>query len=97
MEHFSSVAIPAFPYFWNLVVFPSHVEQDGGESSFHILKKTSEVPRDSGLKIWVEYIPNSIYCLLPSTERKAGKVSVYSSMPEYLKGYGYCLEIKKKS
>ena len=95
-NHFSSsVAIPCFPHFCNLIVYPA--AELHGESSFHILKKTAAVPKGSGKRLLVEYLPGSIYCLLPSSQRHQGKVSVYTSRPDFLKEYSFSLEVNKQS
>ena len=93
---FPSVAIPAFSHFSNLVVFPASNEAQGN-SRFFLLNKTAAVPKPSGEKVWIEYIPDSIYCLLPSSESKVGSVTIYSSRPDFLNDYSFCLEINKSS
>ena len=95
-EPVPSIAIPAFPHFYNLVVFPSPVKESDG-SRFFILKKSADVPEYSSKKWLVEFIPDSIYCLLPSAEREQGKVTVYKNRPQFLDQYSYCLEINNKT
>jgi hypothetical protein len=91
-----SVAIPAIPFFHNLVVFPSPTSESN-DSRFFLLKNVADVPMCSSEKMWVEYIPGSIYCFLPSTERNQGRVSVYESKPNFLDDFSYSLEINKNS
>ena len=91
-----SVAIPAFPHFYNLVVFPSPV-RESDESRFFLLKNDADVPKCSSETLWLEYIPGSIYCLLPSCERNQGSVSVYESRPSFLDDFSDSLEINKQS
>ena len=91
-----SVEIPAIPFFCNLVVFPSPTSESN-ESRFFLLKNVADVPKCSSETLWVEYIPGSIYCLLPSSERNQGRVSVYESKPNFLDDFSYSLEINKKS
>ena len=88
-----SVSIPAFPYFCNVVVFPA----PSNESTFFIIKKSADVPDTILGKLTVEYVPGSVYCLLPSNEKSHGSVSVYNSRPSFLSEYNYCLEINVKS
>ena len=91
-----SITIPVFPNFCNVAVFPAS-NKARGESLFFLLKKTAVIPKESGEKFWVEYLPDSIYCLLPSTEINQGSVTMYSSRPDFLDKYAYCLEINKLS
>ena len=92
---FPSVSIPSFPYFCNMVVFPSPCNED--VSAFFIVKKTAAVPEHSCQKLLLEYLPGHIYCLLPSSELNHGTVSRYSSRPNFLQEYSYCLEIDKNA
>ena len=94
-QQMPSVAIPAIPFFCNLVVFPSPT-RESNESRFFLLKDDAGVPKCSSETFWVEYIPGSIYCLLPSTERSRGRVSIYKSKPSYLDAFCDSLEISKK-
>ena len=90
-----SVAIPAIPFFYNLVVFLSPTSESN-ESRFFLLKNDAGVPKCSSEKLWVEFIPGSVYCFLPSTERNQGGVSVYESKPSFLDDFCDSLEINRK-
>ena len=96
VEAVPSVSIPAFPYYCDLVVFPSPYKHIA-ESSFFLLKKTADVPTEITGNLFVEFIPGSVYCFLPSCEKSKGTVSVHESRPSFLDDYSYCLEISKKS
>ena len=52
-------------------------ESDG--SRFFVLKKSADVPEYSSKKWLVEFIPDSIYCLIPSTEKEQGRVTFFKS------------------
>jgi hypothetical protein len=90
-----SVIVPAIPYFCNLVVFPAPLS--GLDSSFHMLKTSDDVPVDPQETHWLEYIPGSIYCFLPSSHRNKGTVSFFKSRSCFLNKYTYSLEIGKQS
>ena len=90
------IAIPAFSHFYNLVVFPAPNE-NSCQSSFFLLKNNVDVPKPNGKVLWVEYVPDSIYCLLPSSESSHGEVTLYSKMPDFLNNFVYCLEINQLS
>ena len=96
VEPVPSVSIPSFPFYCDLVVFPSPYKENE-ESSFFLIKMTSDVPSEVTGHFVVEHIPGSIYCLLPSSEESKGRVSVHPSRPSFLDNYSYCLEINKKS
>ena len=91
-----SVSLPSFPYFCNVVVFPS-TDISPDDTSFFILKNTADVPDKITGKMCVKYIPGSVYCLLPSDERCQGTVALYKTRPSFIDEYSYCLEINKQS
>ena len=90
-----TVVIPAPENFCNLVVFPSTTSMK--ESKFFLLKNKADVPQENIGNVKVEFVPGSIYCLLPSKEKSIGCVSVYESKPSFLDSYAYSLEINVKS
>ena len=95
-ESVAFISIPAFPFFCNVVVFPSPISSTL-EPNVFILKKTSEVPDVILGKLSLEYVPGSVYCLLPSADQSHGTVSVFKARPSFLKEYSYSLQINKES
>ena len=93
-DHVRSLLIPAFSYFCNIVVFPA---PDNDDSKKFLLKTKADVPDEIFGNLKVEYVPGSVYCLIPSSEKSQGAVSVYKEKPDFLDGYSYCLEINPES
>ena len=88
----ATVALPVIPNFCNLAVFPSPSNKDD-ESRFFLLNNSAVVPAWS-FKTWlVEYIPGSVYCLLPSDENNKWMVSIIPSKQALEERFSYCLEI----
>ena len=55
----SSLSLPSFPFFCNVVVFPS-TDNTTDDDRFFLIKKTADVPDEITGKICVEYIPGSV-------------------------------------
>ena len=94
-DSLASIVIPAPEYFCNVVVFPAPTTSD--VPKLFLMKNKCDVPRYQVGSVKVKYIPDSVYCLLPSDEENAGKVSVYESKPRFLDSYAYCLQIDIRS
>ena len=45
----------------------------------------------------MKFIPGSVYCLLPSSEKCQGSVTVYKSKPSFLDEFRFSLEFKVES
>ena len=43
---------------------------------------------------WIEFLPDHVYCFLPSSTADAGKVEVHRQMPDWVKDFLFCMEIK---
>ena len=93
-ESLPTVIIPTPEHYCNLVVFPApssilHAPK------FFLMKNKADVPKHKIGSVRVKYVPGSIYCLLPSTEKNHGEISMYRSKPGFLDSFTYCLEIKE--
>ena len=75
-------------------MFPSPNELSD-ESWFYLLKNSSTVPAHGLSSVSVKYIPGSVYCFFPSTDKDMGTVKYYSRKPSFLDDFTYCLEINK--
>ena len=90
-----TISIPLIPNFCNVAVFPLN----GGEtkSPVYILKKSAAVPEASGFVFHLQFLPNHVYCLLPSSEVSTFNVTLHKSRPGFLENYSYCLQIDPKT
>ena len=94
-ESVSTVVIPAPEYFCNLVVFPAPSTVKDAPK-FILMKNKADVPNHRIGSLEAKFFPGSVYCLLPSTEKNHGSISVYSIKPSFLDLYTYCQEINIK-
>ena len=44
----------------------------------------------------VEFIPNCMYCYLPSSDKDRGYVQIFDYVPEFLKSFKFLVEIEQK-
>ena len=63
------------------------------KSFFYILKNNASHPKPTGATHWIQFLPNHVYCFLPSLEADMGKVQIFDHMPEYVKEFLFCIEI----
>ena len=63
------------------------------QSFFYILKNNASHAKPTGGTHWLEFLPNHVYCFLPSFEADVGKVQIFDHMPEYVKDFLFCMEI----
>ena len=91
------VSIPFISYHCNLVVFPSPHKTT--VSRFFILSNSAATPECSDDKVTFDYIPGSVYCFLPSSEKTAGKITVLSGQPSFVHDFtfSYCLELNPQA
>ena len=66
-----------------------------GWSYFYILKDNAVKPLLTGGVHWLEFLPGHVYCFLPSLRGDVGSVRVYDHMPEFIKDFSLCMEIKE--
>ena len=58
--------------------------------------KNNAVPAvPTGGSHWIEFLPDHVYCFIPSMEINRGNVKIERAIPEFLKEFLYCMEIKK--
>ena len=60
-----------------------------------MLKNNALQAKAIGDKHWLQFLPDHVYCFLPSFDGNAGTVEVYGYMPEFVKDVLYCMEIKQ--
>lgn len=65
-----------------------------GKSYFYLLKNNAVPAVPTGGSHWIEFLPNHMYCFTPSMEINSGQVIVRKEMPEFLKDFQFCQEIK---
>ena len=65
------------------------------QSFFYVLKNNASYAKPTGGSHWIEFLPNHVYCFLPSFEADAGKVQIFDHMPEYVKDFMFCMEIRR--
>ena len=68
-----------------------------GHSYFYILKNNEVHPKATGGTHWLEFLPDHVYCFLPSLLSDKGEVRVAEHIPEYVKDFLYCMEILQVS
>ena len=66
-----------------------------GQSHFYILKNNAVHAEPTGGTHWLESMPGHVYCFIPSFNVNKGTAVVYNYMPEFLKDFKYCMEIKQ--
>ena len=52
-------------------------------------------PKLTGGTHWLEFLPDHVYCFLPSVRGDVGLVQVYHHMPDFVKEFLFCMEIKR--
>ena len=71
----------------------SIIHQD--QSYFFVLKNNGAKPTPTGGSHWLEFLPDHLYCFLPSYEVDVGKVKVYDFLPKQLADFLYSMEISE--
>ena len=67
-----------------------------GESSVYLLSQNSlPEPEITEEFVQVEFLENHVYCLLPSISSDLGSVTLYSSMPGFIKDIFFHLSLGK--
>ena len=64
-----------------------------GQSHFFVLKDNAVKSKLTGGTHWVEFLPNHVYCFLPSYEGNRGTVQVHASMPDFVKEFLFCMQV----
>ena len=64
-----------------------------GKSYFYILKNNAVAAVPTGGTHWIQFLPDHVYCFIPSMEIDKGEVDVYQAMPEFLKDFLFSMEI----
>ena len=64
-------------------------------SYFVVLRNNGVKPVPTGGSHWLEFLPNHMYCFLPSYEVDVGKAKVYECIPGQLVDFQFCMEIEK--
>ena len=59
-----------------------------------MVKNNAVHAQPTGGEHWLEFMPDHVYCFLPSFENK-GTVLVYDHMPEFIRNFFYCMEIQQ--
>ena len=65
------------------------------ESYIFVLKNNGVKPIPTGGSHWLQFLPNHMYCFLPSYEVDKGKVKVYAYIPRQLADFLYCMKVEK--
>ena len=65
------------------------------ESFVFVLKNNGVEPVPTGGSHWLEFLPNHMYCFLPSYEAEKGQVKVYGYIPRQLADFLYCMKVEK--
>ena len=65
-----------------------------GYSFFFVLRNEDGLPKANGGKHWMRFLPNHVYCFVPSVSIGEGVLRMSKSMPDDVKQFKYCLEIK---
>ena len=60
-----------------------------------MLKNNCVLPSATGGTHWLEYLPDHLYCFLPSFEADKGKVEVYDYMPTFVKDFLFSIQIEQ--
>ena len=48
----------------------------------------------TGGKHWLRFLPDHVYCFLPLFEIDKGEIHIFKSMPDFLRDFFFCMEIK---
>jgi hypothetical protein len=66
-----------------------------GRSYYFVLKDNGGQAIATGGTHWLGFLPNHMYCFLPSYEVDKGQVEVFDYIPEFLKDFLFCMEIEQ--
>ena len=66
-----------------------------GESFFYVLKNNGISPTPTGGTHWLKFLPNHVYCFLPSFEVDNGEIHMCNQMPDYIKDYYFSIQINQ--
>jgi hypothetical protein len=58
-----------------------------------VLKDNGARATATGGTHWLRFLPDHMYCFLPSFNLEEGQIQVYDYIPEFLKDFLYCMEI----
>ena len=50
--------------------------------------------KPNGATHWIRFLPNHVYCFVPSDNKGDGILRKFKSMPEVAKQFKYCMEIQ---
>ena len=66
-----------------------------GCSYYFVLKDNGSLGTKTGATHSISFLPNQMYCFLPSSDLTKVDIEVLDYIPEYLKDFQYCLEIEQ--
>lgn len=66
-----------------------------GQSYYFVLKDNGSQGIRTGGTHWLRFLPNQMYCFLPSFDEDKGHIEVLDYIPEYLKDFQFCIEIEQ--
>ena len=75
---------------YRLIIFQILIQ---GKSHFYVLKDNAVKSKITGGTHWLEFLPNHVYCFLPSYEGNRGTVQVHASMPDFVKEFLFCMQV----
>jgi hypothetical protein len=61
----------------------------------YVLKEKKGPPKESGRYFNFEFLPNHVYCFLPTNEEDEGKVTMYTEEPPFLVDFPFYFFIGK--
>ena len=113
MTGFPTIKVPAYEFFFNLVVCPNPYGVKNvslyfsyyvykqiyyqGSSSFVLLSNNGSQPTETGGTHWLRFLPDHIYCFLPSFSQYKGEVHVLDHLPQWLvEDFMFCKELVLK-
>jgi len=64
-----------------------------GKSYYFVMMNNSYPNNETIGYHWIEFLPDHVYCFLPSTMPSTGKVRRYTSMPLFIQKFQYAHEI----
>ena len=110
MSGFPAIKVPAYEFYFNLVVCPNPYGVKDvslytsyyvckriycqGSSSFVILSNNEGQLTETGGTHWLRFLPDHIYCFLPSFSKDNGEVQVLDHLPSWLvEDFLFCKEL----
>ena len=92
MDSMKIIKLPVINNFSNLDVYPADL---GGDSLIYLFNVEPIIPDLTETTVDIEFLPDHIYCLLPSISSNNGYIALHSSRPAFFNELPFYFCIKK--